>query len=337
MSSTAVSDRYVIVLGNSGSGKSYFINSMVEEDVIHNNGGTHCTKKTAKFISVKYGATFVDTVGLDEDPPPLAYFRGEQCHFILVHDKRDRIDGLRKKVRLLLGDGVLFTEYRMWSVDEKGGASNLPFLSSFAVASDLFAPFTPTPHPLPTPSPQPESSMQTQPSEQKKPSKRSLREKRREKHYSAVNLFGTAEGQFLCDVDERVRALVKKVPRLFVVSGATQRGGASRETLFSIKNREEIDAHRYSGENIMEYCLNKMYPPADVNIMKGNEALVEEVVDGPLLKHIKDLYGNPVEKLSDETLGNYIEALFGYVSEEKPAQFLWLVSYVVKKLAAKLT
>lgn len=315
-----MSKRLLVVLGNCGVGKSWFIREHSgKEDAVSGDGDVAVTKKTCGYFSVKLDCVMLDTVGLDKDLPNLLEYQGKEVGVVAIHDKPCRVNEFKSKVEKCIKT-TPFTTYTMYGVE----SSNIPNISTFNIEDIEFRTFLPNPAVAPIARSAHKTVVAKQPAAATPSKQKSIE----------LRLFGICEDE-LSLAQLKIRDLAKALPSYFVRSESQGKAKAT-DVLKIITTFENLKKHRKTGEKMLEYALYKMYSTEqeEVEMMKTNEVLASIVRNkADLLDHVNGLYRHQPDndsELSDEKIADYIEAIYGLVYETKKESAIALLTFILE-------
>ncbi len=324
---SASEERYVVVVGNCGVGKSTFINTHLPDGSRAQTGESArpVTEKTIFYLSDKPGYTLVDTVGINlrgyASGLPLSRLEGKLVHFVMLFNGlRWHPDYLEFQYKLewakigsnssrWAGHGAVFTksERRADALDpvqlgKEGEPTVAPplinMLKDLSVLTFERLPSKPQPLPPPPPSPPASTKMQLKAAASSAaPSNKSKELSKAEQWFNRKEL--SKEQSKLHDL---WLSLQWPIPSQRAMTPAIWR---------LIQTRDEIEQYRQTGEALLVLHLYTMLGHKN---HADNETLVDEVIDKVpgLRQHIEECYGHQHQhdqKLSEQTLADYIEAL----------------------------
>lgn len=296
--------KYVVVAGSMGVGKSYLIDRHVEANVPHNEGRTHVTRSSEIYKSrADPDVWFVDTVGLDKDGIPHNILKGKKLCYVVILSSLRVDDEMRRFTEML---GPSSPIYYYWTSRHPHNQPhdltsaddfNLSQLQRFEVVIEDELRSQPPRLPRPATGHRPQTSVPPQ----------------LKKH---VHLPQVLKGRIVAAYDECPLEKVNQEKMM-------------ESDLKALTSRADIEKFRRRGEKVLEYVILCMgYENHDVQSFMSNERLAGKVHEWGLNDHIDSLYPGEND-FCDETLADYIEALFGYVYAKDKRKIVDLLVNIV--------
>lgn len=313
--------RFVIVVGDSGTGKSSLIRSYIADEQPkpdHGDGPDCVTTKTDVFQSLEDGIQLIDTVGLNLPGSdlglPMALVEGQLVHFVVLLNNRRwlaQFKAVRDKLKWAkpseniskwAAHGASFAASQARAAAAPGVSDiSPPILSYFPKRLEALG-FQRVPKREPEPAPLTAAASAPKiPKPLQKPAIKT----------AAAPPCSMSKQWFGREVDE-LSEHHKELHKAWDALGWSlpkQRKMAVKDWLI-VPSLEVMQQHRRSGEHLLEFHLLKMFGHTNDAQNESLKAVVKNVVG--LEDHINHLYTHANQKnvMSDEKYADYLEALF---------------------------
>lgn len=317
--------KYIYVFGESGLGKSTFVQKFVDETVPKGPGGERITKES-KVYDCKFDnqIRFVDSVGSGDNFPRNFHSGGDSIAYVAILPGHRPTSEKRDKEKLRVDPLYCF-------VSDRGNAfdSNIPKIQDFDLSAITFK----------------EVPSFVNSVKQKK--KNSVGAARKNGHGNGQsppdNVFKTLFSRIKTDIQEPHK---KAIATAFTDCKSIPFRKQKQVDLTLLKEKNDIDEYREYGERFMEGMLLVMKLP-DFEHLKTNDHLAHVIdrwlnTDDGFRDHFSKLYrsaageheetkGEAVSIISEEKKGDYVEALFGKCYMKHPDFLVSILAEVLLK------
>jgi hypothetical protein len=289
--------KYVVVVGNMGVGKSYFINNQVHENVRHNSGPDQVTKQSRSYVSRDDGnVMFTDTLGFDKDKIPHSLLVGKRVCFVVILSTV-RINEEKAFALKMIGQ----SPHKFYCKHGAAASEEMPSIDDFELSQ------------LPEFLVNPAYGTGLQNNLQGGPQQPTM---------MANSLF-KKHSNLPNELKVRLKNAYQNAPLQIVNQEVI-----TENDLLAVDTQQMLSRYRQRGESILKYMLQCMeYEPEMVESLIGNERLAGFVESWGLRPHFNSLYTGDNNDFTAETIADYIEALFGFVYANDKRK---VVSLIVK-------